>query len=158
MPANAAHKTTPCSLPPYGVCALQSVAMLSKLGLALQEAKFYRALRWVGGFCRPHLLPVATLPVPLSVSFCKGLFCQGRHQITAQPGACHRCAASPACSFIGVSGRELNAKWDENGAGAVFFLEQEMSDGITGKPVGQAAGRQQRWAVGGWGACCGMHA
>ena len=39
----------------------------------------------------------------------------------------------PACSFIGVAGRELNGKWDENGAGAVFFLEQEMSDGLTGK-------------------------
>jgi hypothetical protein len=36
------------------------------------------------------------------------------------------------CSFFGSSGRELESKWDEKGAGAVFFLQQEMSDAVTG--------------------------
>jgi len=31
---------------------------------------------------------------------------------------------NPRCSFLGVRGRELNDKWDDKGAGAVFFLEQ----------------------------------
>ena len=26
------------------------------------------------------------------------------------------------CSFIGIAGREVEAKWDDNGAGAVFFF------------------------------------
>lgn len=39
-----------------------------------------------------------------------------------------------ACSFLGVRGRELDTKWDDNGAGACFFLEQEMSDAMTGAP------------------------
>jgi hypothetical protein len=95
--------------------------MLSKLGLALQEAKFYRALRWVCGKAG-----VAVLQDPMSAD--AELSALVWH--TAQPGAC---TASNVCSFIGVAGRELNGKWDENGAGAVFFLEQEMSDGITGK-------------------------
>ncbi|KAL4857838.1 Protein NipSnap 3A [Chlorella vulgaris] len=34
-------------------------------------------------------------------------------------------------SFFGSSGRELESKWDEKGAGAVFFLQQEMSDAVT---------------------------
>jgi hypothetical protein len=37
-------------------------------------------------------------------------------------------------SFLGVSGREVEASWDERGAGAAFFLEQEMSDALTGGP------------------------
>lgn len=40
------------------------------------------------------------------------------------------------CSFLGVSGREVDAKWDENGAGAAFFLQQEMSDALTGDTRG----------------------
>ncbi|KAL4441009.1 hypothetical protein ABPG77_010440 [Micractinium sp. CCAP 211/92] len=55
-----------------------SVVMLERLGAALQEARFYRAL-----------------------------------------------------SFLGVRGRELDEKWDDTGAGACFFLEQEMSDAMT---------------------------
>ncbi len=35
-------------------------------------------------------------------------------------------------SFLGVRGRELDEKWDDTGAGACFFLEQEMSDAMTG--------------------------
>lgn len=35
-------------------------------------------------------------------------------------------------SFLGVRGRELDDKWDDNGAGACLFLEQEMSDAMTG--------------------------
>ncbi|EFN58638.1 hypothetical protein CHLNCDRAFT_140880 [Chlorella variabilis] len=55
-----------------------SLVMLDNLGRALQEAKFYRAL-----------------------------------------------------SFLGVSGREMDATWDDKGAGAAFFLQQEMSDAVT---------------------------
>jgi hypothetical protein len=34
-------------------------------------------------------------------------------------------------SFLGIAGREMNEKWDDKGAGAVFFLQQEMSDSVT---------------------------
>ena len=36
------------------------------------------------------------------------------------------------CSFLGIAGREMNEKWDDKGAGAVFFLQQEMTDSVTG--------------------------
>ena len=35
-------------------------------------------------------------------------------------------------AFLGVAGRELEDKWGDNGAGAAFFLEQEMTDAVTG--------------------------
>lgn len=46
---------------------------------------------------------------------------------------CHAAHRRPR-SFIGTAGREMDAKWDDNGAGAVFFLEQEMSDAVSGAP------------------------
>lgn len=45
--------------------------------------------------------------------------------------------AAPAGSFLGVRGRELDEKWDDTGAGACFFLEQEMSDAMTGGAGGR---------------------
>lgn len=41
-------------------------------------------------------------------------------------------------SFLGIAGREMNEKWDDKGAGAVFFLEQEMSDAVSGERASKA--------------------
>ena len=57
------------------------------------------------------------------------------------------CPTLPPCSFIGVTGRELNASWEERGAGAVFFLEQEMSDAVTGERLPSGC-QSSVWACG----------
>ena len=48
-PSVAVLHTHDHALPPSACCtsARQSIGMLEQLGRALQEAKFYRALRWV---------------------------------------------------------------------------------------------------------------
>lgn len=50
----------------------------------------------------------------------------------ARPLKCAPPPALPPLSFLGIAGREINEKWDDKGAGAVFFLQQEMSDAVTG--------------------------
>ena len=66
LPASAANRNNNPRLAPSPLLclSLQSVAMLSKLGLALQEAKFYRALRWVGSFCEAVLVQADALASP----------------------------------------------------------------------------------------------
>lgn len=65
----------------------------------------------------------------------------------------------PARSFLGVSGREMDATWDDKGAGAAFFLQQEMSDAVTGAPPlaarGLVLGWPGRWLPSCFFACAG---
>lgn len=56
----------------------------------------------------------------------------------------HPPPALPRLSFLGIAGREINEKWDDKGAGAVFFLQQEMSDAVTGG-AGRKLGSLPRW-------------
>lgn len=51
------------------------------------------------------------------------------------------------CSFLGTVGREMEDNWEEKGQGAVFYLQQEMSDSISGEGRVIGARCQLSWQV-----------
>ena len=58
----------------------------------------------------------------------------GHTAAAALPSHIHLLRLRPVhCSFLGTVGREMEDNWEEKGQGAVFYLQQEMSDSISGE-------------------------